>query len=57
MPEKMLTVEEVAGILQLNPQTVRYYARNKKIKSCKMGRTMRFKATDIDDFIERATTK
>ena len=56
MPEKLLTAEEVAESLRLNVQTVRYYARVKKLKSYKMGRKLRFKAIDVGDFIERETT-
>ena len=56
MPENLLTAEEVAESLRLNVQTVRYYARVKKLKSYKMGRKLRFKAIDVGDFIERETT-
>ena len=56
MPEKLLTAEEVAESIRLNVQTVRYYARVKKLKSYKMGRKLRFKAIDVGDFIERETT-
>ncbi len=45
-------VDEVARYLRLTPETVRKMARDSKIPSIKMGRTYRFRKTDIQSWLE-----
>lgn len=46
-----ITVDEAAELLGLNPETVRYLARNKRIPAGKLGRVWRFSRSDLESFL------
>lgn len=52
---QLLTVQEVAKILRLNPLTVYGYIRAGKIRAAKFGRSYRVSQEDLQDFINRHT--
>jgi len=49
--ETLLTIEEVAAILQLPRETAYKYARNQTIPAFKVGRHWRFEPNDIQKFM------
>ncbi len=51
--EKYYTVEEVAGILNVSPRTVRRMIRKKVIKSYKFGAARRIASSDLQALIAR----
>lgn len=50
--EKLLTTEQVAGILQVHPFTVLKYIKTGKIKAIKLGRVWRIRESDVEAFLE-----
>ena len=56
MPEKMLSVEEIANELGVNPETVRVWIRSGELVALSIGRGYRISRTDLDDFIRRRRT-
>lgn len=58
MPEqRFYTTDEVAQILQVDPESVRRYVRNKRLKALKLGgRRIRIEKTDLETFIEKLKT-
>jgi excisionase family DNA binding protein len=50
-PPAPLTAEQVAERLGVSPDKVYALARQKKLKSTKIGRAVRFKATDVDEYL------
>ena len=53
MVEKLLSVNDVAELLGLHPQTVRDFAGDGKLPGFKVGRAWRFKPSDIEAYLER----
>ena len=52
--EMLLTLDDVAAVLQTTPRSVRSWCREGKLEFVKLGKkTLRFKPEWIDDFIER----
>lgn len=51
--EKLLTVDEVASILRVSEQMVRWYLKNEELKGLKLKREWRIKESDLNEFIER----
>lgn len=49
---QLLTYEEVASILQLHPQTLRQWVSNGKFPHLKIGVTVRFSRTMIEQYIQ-----
>ncbi len=47
----ILTVEQAAKMLQLNPQVVRQYLRKRKLPGCKIGRHWRVSEEEVDRFV------
>lgn len=52
--QRFYTTDEVAKLLQIDPETVRRYVRTKKIKAVKLGgKFIRIEKIDLDKFIEK----
>ena len=51
--EPYLMVGEVAGILRVRPMTVYRKVKQGKLKAYRMGRSLRFRRKDVDDFFEK----
>lgn len=52
--EKLLTLREAAGVLRMNPRTLRSYLRRGEIEGRVIGRKWRFRRIDLDRFFEDA---
>ena len=52
--ERLLTVEQAAELLQLHPQTL---YKKKEITRTKIGRSIRFKKSDLEKYVEQGTVK
>lgn len=50
---KMLTIEEVADVLNMNTETIRRYIVGKKLIAYKIGNVWRIKESDLNDFITK----
>jgi len=50
---KLMTVKQVAGYLQLKESTIYAWAQDGKIPAIKIGRTWRFRQTDLDTWLGR----
>ena len=59
MEDDLLTIEQVAERLQLHPDTVRRYIREKKLAAIRLSSTnMRVRKSELDRFLkERETDK
>lgn len=49
---KLLTADEVAGILSVSVRTVRRYAASADLPYVKVGRSVRFRLRDVENFTE-----
>ena len=56
IPEKFLTIGEVADILRVTPRTIYRYIEEEKITAKKMGYVWRFKKEEVIKFIDRQPT-
>ncbi len=56
MPEKQLTVEEVAEELRVHRETVRQWIREGELDAFDTGRGYRISRKDLDDFVQRRKT-
>jgi excisionase family DNA binding protein len=57
MPEELLTIEQVAEELQLHPDTVRRYIRERKLVGVRISSTvMRVRRSDLNKFIQDRST-
>ena len=56
LPRRMLTVKEVASILNIHPNTVRRWEKKGLLESYSIGHRycLRFKQEDIFDFLEKS---
>ena len=52
----LMTVDDVANYLRLEPDTVRALARDKKIPAIKLGRVWRFTEEDIYSWVLQSQT-
>ncbi|MDH5365256.1 MAG: helix-turn-helix domain-containing protein [Dehalococcoidia bacterium] len=59
LPQKMLTVKEVASILNIHPNTVRRWEKNGLLESYGIGprRSLRFKREDMIDFLNKSKSE
>jgi excisionase family DNA binding protein len=55
--EEFLTVAEVATILKLNKQTVRNWIDAGTLPALHVGRRVRIRRSDFDEFLEQGRTK
>ena len=53
--EPLLTVAQVAAILQIREKLVRNHIKEKRLKAVKIGKYWRIKSEDLSDFIEGKT--
>lgn len=52
--QRLYTTEDVAGMLQVDPESVRRYVRNGQLKAVKLGgKFIRIEKIDLDDFIKQ----
>jgi excisionase family DNA binding protein len=52
LADELLTIDEVAAVLKLHPDTIRRYIREKKLKSTRVGSTaIRVRRSELDRFI------
>ncbi len=56
MPEKQLTVDEVAEELRVHPETVRQWIREGELDAFDTGRGYRISRQDLDDFVQKRKT-
>lgn len=56
LPQKMLTVKEVASIFNIHPNTVRRWEKKGLLKSYAIGlrHSLRFRQEDILDFLDKS---
>jgi excisionase family DNA binding protein len=57
MTEQILTLKEVATYLKLTEKTAYRLAAEKKLPGFKVGGSWRFKASDLEDWIEQQKDK
>jgi excisionase family DNA binding protein len=50
------TIEEVADILRVSPQTVRKLIKEKQLKAVRIGVQLRIKKEELDRFLESQST-
>lgn len=55
MEETILTVEQVAQILQVHPFTVLKFIKQGRLKAAKLGRVYRIKRSEVDTFLDDQT--
>jgi len=51
--ETYLTVNDVAELVKLSVQTIRRYTMNKEIPFHKINRTVRYKKSEIEQWVEK----
>lgn len=54
---KTYTPDEVAEILKVTRRTVYNYIKNEDLKAVKIGKYLRISGTNLQEFIERGTSK
>jgi|ERR1700723_2319231 len=55
MTVELLTVKETATLLRVSVGTIRSWVLTRKITYCKIGALVRFRRSDMDEFIKRST--
>jgi len=53
--DRLLTLQEAAAVLRLNPRTVRTYVQRGEIEARIIGGRWRFRPADLDAFFENAS--
>ena len=51
MKDEIYTVDQVAGMLNLHPKTIRRFIRDGKINACKIGKEWRITGLDLKNFL------
>lgn len=54
---QLMTVEEAAALLRVDPKTVYRLINNNELKAVLIGRVYRIDSVDLDDFLRRAKLK
>lgn len=55
MNVEWLSVDDIAKELNIHPDTVRGWIRERKLRATKLGRDYRIKREDLDKFLEART--
>jgi len=55
--EEYLTIEEIAKRLKVKPFTVRDWIRKQELPAYKVGRTLRVKKSDFEEFMKKHRTQ
>jgi len=55
--KRLLTLDEVAEFLHVNPMTVYSWVRDGKIPAFKIGKVWRFRKTEIDEWLKKQKYK
>ena len=55
VPERLLHTEEAAAIIQIHPKTLQRFAREGTIHGIHIGKLWRFRASEIEEWIQRQT--
>jgi excisionase family DNA binding protein len=55
MSIEWLSVDDIAKELNIHPDTVRGWIRDRKLRATKLGRDYRIKRADLDKFLEERT--
>jgi len=50
----LLTIEEASHLLRLRPSTLRAWVLKRQIPFCKLGRLVRLRRSDVEDFISNS---
>lgn len=53
--EELMDVTELSQYLKVNPQTIYNWVSNNKVPCTKVGDLLRFKKTDIDEWLKKKT--
>ena len=53
----MLTVQQMADQIQINPETARNWIRTGELDALDIGEEYRISRADLDDFIQRRKTR
>ena len=57
MDDELLTIEHVADILKVHPDTIRRYIRQKKLKAVRLSATnLRVRKSELERFIKERET-
>ena len=57
MEDELLTIEQVAERLQVHPDTVRRYIREKKLRAIRLSNTnLRVRRSELDRFLKERET-
>jgi len=56
VPERLLTVEEVAAFLNVKIARVYEAVRDRRLRARRVGRLLRFSRRDVEEFLDRGTT-
>ena len=51
--ERLLTIEEAARLLGVKPQTLYLWVSRKQIAHRKIGRLVRFRMCDLEEFVDQ----
>lgn len=57
MSDNLLTVKDTANLLKVHWQTVRNYINSKKLKASKVGRNIRIRESDLQNFVDKNKSK
>jgi excisionase family DNA binding protein len=55
--ERLLTIDEVAEFLHINPMTVYAWVKDEKIPAFKIGKVWRFRKSEIDNWLRKQKYK
>ncbi len=55
--KRLLTIDEIAEFLHMNPMTVYSWVKDGKIPAFKIGKVWRFRKTEIDEWLKNKSIK